>query len=72
MYQVHNVTIYKDDKSLADKIIYAHQFDYDDIRESVQRNHDGNDTITYWIKPYIYEDFEVIVNEFKQNGIRVI
>lgn len=72
MYQVHSVTIQKEDREKADAILYSHQYDYDDIREDGSVDSQGNCTITYWIKPYIYEDFETIVNEFKENGIRVM
>ena len=71
MYQVHNVTIQKEDQEKADAILYSHQYDYDDIHVGEDVDSEGNRTITYWIKPYIYEDFEDIVNEFKENGIRV-
>ena len=72
MYQVHSVTIRKEDEAAADLILHEYRWDYDDIRTTVDQHSDGSTTVTYWIKPYIYEDFEAIVNEFKDVGIQVL
>lgn len=72
MYRVHSVTIQKEDEAAANLILHDHEYDYDDIRVTSENTSDGTATITYWIKPYIYEDFEKIVNEFEENGIRVM
>lgn len=75
LYRAHSVTIRKEDEDKADKILCEHyqKGDLDDhtIDPIHNKDREGNVTSTYWIKPYIYEDFETIVNEFKEAGIQV-
>lgn len=77
MYRVHNVTIRADDRDKADAILEKHyhigNIDATVIADGVTK--DGGElisTVCYWISPYIYDDFERIVNEFKQEGIRIM
>lgn len=72
MYQAHDVCIRKEDREKADAILDSHYQtgDIDDTQE-VWETRDGVETITYHIHPYIYEDFEAIIQEFKQAGIQV-
>lgn len=74
LYKKYSVTIHGEDHAKADDILTKHWFagDIDDIGGTRQKNSDGGITITYWIAPYVYEDFESIVNEFKENGIQVL
>ena len=72
LYQVHSVKILGTDQAKADEILAKHISDIDDIRVSSQKNSDGVREITYWIRPYIYNDFETILNEFELEGIRII
>lgn len=75
-YRVHDVKIRKSDRNKADAILWEHydKGDLDDFTVDVivHKDRDGNDVITYRIKPYIYEDLETIINEFKQAGIEVL
>lgn len=72
MYRVHSVKIHAEDRAKADDILAKHISDIDDIRITAQKTNSGISEATYWIKPYIYEDFGTIVNEFKEAGIRVL
>ena len=72
LYQAYSVKILAEDRAKADNILMKHVADIDDIRITAQKNNDGISEATYWIRPYIYEDFETIVNEFKEAGIRVL
>lgn len=76
LYRVHTITILQKDEDKADKILCEHyqKGDIDDhtIDCIHNKDRDGNITSTYWIKPYIYEDFETIKKEFKEAGIRII
>ena len=72
MYRVHSVKILAVDRAKADEILAKHNSDIDYIRISAQKNKDGISEATYWIGPYIYEDFEAIVNEFKEAGIHIV
>ena len=72
MYRVHNIMIRAKDRSKADVIINAHRDDIDDIRVCDHTNSGCRCTVVYWIKPYVYENFETIKNEFKQNGIQIL
>ena len=75
-FQVHDVKIRKDDREKADAILWKHydKGDLDDVTVDViiHQDRDGNDVITYRIAPYLYEDFETIVKEFKEAGIRMM
>jgi hypothetical protein len=73
-YRVHNVVIPKADRVKADLILEKHWMkgDIDAITcDSVPRSN-GETTIAYWIAPYLCEDLQIIVDEFKQEGIRVM
>lgn len=69
MYRVYDVTIRKEDSEKAEKILVQHwnDGDIDDMHVRIQSK-----TVTYWINPYIYEDFETIKNEFKLAGIQIL
>ena len=69
MYRAHDVTIRAKYREVADAILVKHNDDIDDIAITAQRNCYGEPMVTYWIAPYIYEDFENIVNEFREAGI---
>lgn len=73
-YQVHTVTILKEDREKADAILEKHWMmgDIDAITTNEEKGTDGCIKIIYWISPYICEDLGVIENEFKQEGIRVL
>lgn len=68
LYQATDIKIRKEDRAKADKILEQH--DVDEITCS-----EGNDgdfrTVTYWIRPYLSEDIDDIVKDFRDNGIQV-
>ena len=72
LYQKHSVTIKVEDRTKADDIItrHWHKGDLDDAGGTMHQNSAGERMITYWIAPYIYEDYEAILNEFKEAGIQ--
>lgn len=75
-FQVHDVRIRKDDREKADAILWKH-YDNGDLDEVtidviIHKDREGNDVITYRIAPYLYEDFETIIKEFIEAGIRII
>lgn len=74
MYQVHSITIREEDEAIANVILNIHRWDYDEdeLRIEHGRHRDGVSVVTYWIKPYIYDDFETILSEFKDNSILVM
>lgn len=74
LYQVHSITIREEDEATANVILNIHRWDYDEDELRVEHGHhrDGVRVVTYWIKPYIYDDFETILSEFKDNSILVM
>ena len=70
MYRVYNVTIRKNDLVKAEKILLKHWNDGD--IDAMRCDNNSEDEVTYWINPYIYEDLETIMDEFKQVGIQVL
>lgn len=70
-YRVHSITVRKEDQFKADEIINEHWDlgELDDARYEVHWNSDGTSTVTYWLNPYVYEDFEAIKKEFQEAGI---
>lgn len=73
MYRAHDVHIRKEDYEKAEAILEKHyrMGEIDDHSASMEIRF-GVQVIVYHIHPYICEDFENIVNEFKQEGIRVM
>ena len=76
-YRVYNITIHADDRDKADVILekHYHAGDIDEMRAEdgvIKDNGELVRTVSYWISPYICDDLGVIVNEFKQEGIRVL
>ena len=73
-YQVYDVKIRREFTEKADEILFKHwnNGDINTVNFNIEKNHNGPDTVTYWIQPYIYEDFEAIKDEFKQAGIQVL
>ena len=72
-YQKYSVTIEAKDRAKADDILMKHWYtgDLDDVGGTTHpKNSGGGFVITYWIRPYIYEDYEAILNEFKEAGIQ--
>lgn len=69
LYQAHDITIRKEDQAKADKILEQH--DIDEITCS-EGNDGGCRTVTYWIRPYLSEDIDDIVKDFRDNGIQVL
>jgi hypothetical protein len=74
LYQSHVVAIPKEDHKKADEILHKYWMrgDIDLVTYTEKKNRDGVVATVFRISPYIYEDFEAIVNEFKQEGIRVM
>ncbi len=76
LYRSYDIKIREVDRAKADAILMRHcvEGDIDDIKIDTIRhvNQDGTCEITYWIGPYIYEDLEAIVKEFKEAGIQII
>ena len=70
LYRTYIVKIYGEDRAKVDDILMRHTSDIDSIRISAQKNDDDHSEVTYWIRPYIYEDYETILNEFKEAGIQ--
>ena len=70
MYRTYDVKIREEDRTRADAIFENH--DVDEITCSETKNSDGATTITYWIRPYLCEDFEDIVNDLKLAGIQIL
>jgi hypothetical protein len=69
MYRVHNVKIRREDVEKAEKILTRH----DEVGNIHHINVEVRpDAISYWIAPYIYEDFEAIRDEFIEAGIQII
>lgn len=69
MYRFHNVKIMREDVEKAEKILTVH----DEIGDIHHINVEVRpDAISYWIAPYIYEDLEKIVDEFKLAGIQIL
>lgn len=73
-YRSHVVAILKEDCKKAEEILQKHwmQGNIDLVTYTEKKNSDGVVATVFRISPYIYEDFEAIVNEFKQEGIRVM
>jgi hypothetical protein len=76
-YRVHNVTIRKEDRDKADAIIEKHYLagDIDEVYTEKRAAHVDGElimTVSYWISPYICEDLQIIIDEFKQEGIQII
>ena len=69
MYRAYDVTVRKEDREKADMIL--EQYDVDEITCSETSHSDGSSTITYWIRPYLCEDVDDIINEFKQANILI-
>ena len=75
MYKGYYITVRTDNRYRVDAILDRHdRLGEIDRIDSVcgQRNADGTVSITYRIAPYIYEDLEAIMDEFKRKGIRVL
>ena len=74
MYRGYMITIEQKDLSKAMDIIlkYDTNGDLDKISRHVSGGKPGNLKITFKLHPYIYEDFEKIVSEFKEAGIQVL
>ena len=70
MYRAYDVTVRKEDRDMAITILELH--DVDEIECSEEKQRDGSIAITYRIRPYLCEDIDDIVNEFKQNGIQIL
>ena len=64
LYRAHDITIRKEDQAKADAILEQH--DVDEITCEY-----GSTRITYWIRPYLCEDIDDIMKDFKDNGIQV-
>jgi hypothetical protein len=73
-YQAYNVLMRKEDQAKADAILEKHWMagDIDVITTNVRENSDGSAKVEYWISPYICEDLDVIVDEFKLVGIHIV
>lgn len=73
-YQVHTVTIRKEDYGKADEILEKHYMmgDIDDIKVDEYTESDGTTKVNFRISPFIYEDLQTIISEFKQSGIQVL
>ena len=73
-YQLQSITIRKEDRTNADHVLLKHWTDgtIDTVNVSEQKNSDGIDTVTYWIKPYIYDDFVSIKNVLELSGIQIL
>lgn len=70
MYRIHDVKIQRADLDKADEILLKHWFNGDIDTMTTDRRE--KNTVTYWIRPYIYEDLENIKNEFKLVGIQIL
>ena len=69
MYRFHIVKIRREDVEKAEKILTEH----DEIGDIHHINVEVRpEAITFWIAPYIYEDFEKIIDEFKLAGIQIL
>jgi ABC-type transport system substrate-binding protein len=69
-YRVYDVKIRREDLVKAEKILLKH-WNNGDI-DAMRCDNNSGDEVTYWINPYVYEDLEEVVNEFKQAGIQVL
>lgn len=70
MYRVYSITIRKEDLDKAEEILLKH-LNNGDI-DAVRRDDSQKDEVTYQINPYIYEDLEIIKNEFALAGIQIL
>lgn len=70
MYRAHDVKIRKADLNKAEPILLKHWNDGD--IDAMRCDDRQSDEVTYWITPYIYEDFENIKNEFELAGIQIL
>lgn len=71
MYRLHDVTINGKYRDEANTIIKKH-IDAGDIDKIYAARDYVKGNITYWITPYIYEDLETIMDEFKEAGIQIL
>ena len=69
-FRAYDVKIRKEDREKADAILEQH--DVDEITCSEEKDSDGSATITYWIRPYLCEDVDIIMNEFVTAGIQIL
>ena len=70
MYRVYDVKIRKEDRKRAEKILLKHWNDGD--IDAMRADDREKESVTYWIEPYVYEDLETIISEFKEAGIQVL
>ena len=73
MYRAHDIKINKEDRHAAYDIIARHfrLGDIDDLRiyEDTERS---VKTLTFHIHLYVSDDLEIIKDEFREAGIRII
>lgn len=69
MYQVYTITVRAEHRAIADEIIAKFISDIVNVRVSMQTNNSSAREVTYWIKPYVYEDFVAIRDAFILKGI---
>lgn len=78
MYRVHEIKIRKEDYAEANAILLKHELlgdiDEMDWDEYNAKTMEGTNEayVVYRIRPFIYEDYETIVKEFKEAGIQVL
>lgn len=72
LFQVYTIKIRKEDREKADAILlkYWNNGDIDTVTNEEQIG-ERLTLVTYWIRPFVYEDLEAIRNEFKQAGIQM-
>ena len=68
-YRAHRIKVRKEDSKKAEMILekYQRKIYFDDILFWGDSN-----TVTYCLYPYISDDLEEVLNEFKQAGIQVL
>ena len=68
-YRVHSIKVRKEDSEKAEMILdkYQKKNYFDDIRYLGDSN-----TVIYWFNPYLSDDIDTIMDEFKEAGIQIL
>ena len=74
MYRIHSIDVLYEDHCKAEPIIsdHIHRGDIEPVSYGARLNSKGTAIVTYWIRPYIYEDFETIMKKLKLAGIHIL
>ena len=73
-YRVYDIAVRKEDEVKADAIIdyFMSNHDLDDYYVEEHHDSNGETKVIFRVIPYISDDLEVIRNELKLNGIKLL